>query len=153
MTEDTIISLLSDATRIACKQVKPQHLLALHASVDQASRTPARPDWEAKAKAHAAIFNVLADMAPDPRTGTVLSRGAGFAYSLMTAAGRAANGMTAGSRDRFLTYLRFEEWEHAALEMERHLRALRFLWRLANPAALRFEHSQAQDVQRIGTYG
>jgi hypothetical protein len=48
MTEDATISLLSDATHIACRRMTPQHLNALHASVDQASRWPARPDWGRK---------------------------------------------------------------------------------------------------------
>jgi hypothetical protein len=158
MTEDVMISLLSDATRIACGHVTPQHLNALHASVDQAAGTPARPDWGRKAAAHAEIFNVLADMAPDRGTRVLLNRGTGFGYALLTAAGRAADGMTASSRDRFLSCLHLEEWEDAALEMEKHLRALRFMWRLANPPARRPqsrrpEYSQDLAVPRTGTYG
>jgi hypothetical protein len=158
MTEDVMISLLADATRIACGHVTPQHLNALHASVDQAAGTPARPDWGRKAAAHAEIFNVLADMAPDRGTNALLNRGTGFACALLTAAGRAADGMTASSRDRFLSSLHLEEWEDAALEMEKHFRALRFMWRLANPPARRQQsrrpqYSQAQVGQRTGTYG
>jgi hypothetical protein len=158
MTEDVMISLLADATRIACGHVTPQHLNALHASVDQAAGTPARPDWGRKAAAHAEIFNVLADMAPDRGTNELLNRGAGFAYALLTAAGRAADGMTASSRDRFLSSLHLEEREDAALEMEKHLRALRFMWRLANPPARRQQsrrpqYSESQAGQRTGTYG
>jgi hypothetical protein len=37
MTEDTLISLQSAATRIACQRMTAQHLNALHASVEQAS--------------------------------------------------------------------------------------------------------------------
>jgi hypothetical protein len=44
MTEDAMISLLSGATHIACRQLTAQHLNALHASVDQASCLAARPD-------------------------------------------------------------------------------------------------------------
>ena len=54
-----MISALSAATRIACRQMTPQHLDALHASVEQASGLSARPDWEPKAAAHAELFNVL----------------------------------------------------------------------------------------------
>ena len=48
MTEEAMISLLSVATRIACRQMTPQHLDALHASVEQAACTawaawPAEP--------------------------------------------------------------------------------------------------------------
>jgi hypothetical protein len=38
MTQDAMIPLLSEATRIACMQMTPQHLNALHASAEQASR-------------------------------------------------------------------------------------------------------------------
>ena len=37
-----MISLLSAATRIACGKMTPQHLNALHASVEQASGLPAQ---------------------------------------------------------------------------------------------------------------
>jgi DNA-binding GntR family transcriptional regulator len=37
MTEDAMISLLSAATRIACRRMTPEHLNALHASVERAS--------------------------------------------------------------------------------------------------------------------
>ena len=40
MTEDAVISVLSAATRIACRQMTAQHLDALHASVLQASGLP-----------------------------------------------------------------------------------------------------------------
>jgi 2-polyprenyl-6-methoxyphenol hydroxylase-like FAD-dependent oxidoreductase len=46
MTQDAMISLLSAATRIACRQMTPQHLNALHASVERASCLSARSDWE-----------------------------------------------------------------------------------------------------------
>ena len=41
-----MISLLSAATRIACQRLTPQHLNALHASVERASRLSARHDWD-----------------------------------------------------------------------------------------------------------
>ncbi len=49
-----MISALSAATRIACRQMTPQHLDALHAGVELASGLSARPDWRPKAAAHAA---------------------------------------------------------------------------------------------------
>jgi hypothetical protein len=134
MTADAMISVLSNATRIACGDMTSQHLNALHASVDQASCLPARPDWGRKAAAHAQIFDVLADMAADPATRALLSNGSGFVFDLLIAAGRAADGMAANSRERFLSRLQVAEWEGAALEMERHLRALHFMWRLADSA-------------------
>jgi len=53
----------------------------------------------------------------------VLSRGAGLAYDLMIAVGRAADGMITSSRQRLLAHLS-GDFEGAALEMERHLRVL-----------------------------
>jgi len=60
-----VISVLSAATRIACRQMTARHLDALHASVEQASGLPARPDWGRKATAHAELFDVLGDLAGD----------------------------------------------------------------------------------------
>jgi DNA-binding GntR family transcriptional regulator len=62
MTEDAMIPLLSAATRIACRQMTPQHLNALHASVEQASCLSARHDWERKATSHAELFTMLGDL-------------------------------------------------------------------------------------------
>jgi hypothetical protein len=42
MAEDAMIPLLSAATRIACGQLTPQHLNALHARVERASCLSAR---------------------------------------------------------------------------------------------------------------
>ena len=64
MTDDAVISVLSAVTRIACTQMTPQHLDALHASVEQASRLPARP-LARKATTHAELFSVLGDLAGD----------------------------------------------------------------------------------------
>ena len=41
--------------------------------------------------------------------------------------------MIASSRRRLLACLRTGDAEGAALEMEEHLRALHFMWRLARP--------------------
>ena len=123
------------ATRVACMRTTARQLKALHCSVEQASRIPAALGWERKAAAHAEIFNVLADAAGDPVTGSVLSNGVGLAYDMMVVAGRAADGMIASSRERFLAHLRAAELEEAALEMEKHLRVLHYMWRLARPAA------------------
>ena len=60
-----MISLLSAATRIACRQMTPEHLNALHASVERASCLSARHDWERKATAHAELFTMLGDVTGD----------------------------------------------------------------------------------------
>lgn len=123
------------ATRVACLRTTARQLEALHGCVEQASRVPAALGWECKAAAHAEIFNVLADLAGDPSAGSVLSSGVGLACDLMVVAGRATDGMITGSRERFLGHLRAAEPEEAALEMERHLRVLHYMWRLAGCAS------------------
>jgi DNA-binding FadR family transcriptional regulator len=136
MTDELIQAQVS-ATRVACRRMSDVHLKALQDSVDQACRVPSGFRWDRKAAAHAEIFNVLADAADDPLAAPVLSNGVGFAYDLMVAAGRAVDGMIASSRQRLLACLRAGDPEGAALEMEKHLRVLHYMWRLANCAARR----------------
>ncbi len=66
MTEDALILLLLVATRIACKRMTPQHLDALHASVEQASCLSAR---------HDAIGTAITQQGPSAVTGA--ERGSG----------------------------------------------------------------------------
>jgi hypothetical protein len=132
------VESLAGATRSVCAQGATAQfagapLLALRASVEQACGVPAAFAWEHKAAAHAGIFNVLADLAADPHTGAVLSGGVGVAYDLMMAVGPVAGGITVNSRRCFLACLRRAEWVDAAHEMEKHLRILHFLGRLAGP--------------------
>lgn len=128
---DEMIELLAMATRIACAMITTPRLTALQASVNQASDIPARFSWDRKAAAHAETFNVLADAAGDPHAASVLNLGAGFAYDLMMAAGRAADSIVINSRKRTLAYLQTGDVDEAALEMEKHLRVLSFMCRLA----------------------
>jgi hypothetical protein len=134
---DELIEAQVVAIRIACRQMTAVHLKALHDSVEQACRIPGDFPWERKAAAHAEIFNVLADAAHGPLPAPMLSGGVGLAYELMVATGRAAGGMIASSRRRLLAHLRAGDSEGAALEMERHLQALYYMWRLATCAAHR----------------
>jgi DNA-binding GntR family transcriptional regulator len=131
MTEDTVISVLSAATRIACRQMTPQHLAALHASVEQASGLPARPDWGRKATAHAELFNVLADVAGDGDLARLVSSAAGRLHGLVLTVGPAADGIILSSRRRLLRQLKAWDAEGAAREMEHHLQGLHFMGRLA----------------------
>lgn len=55
----------------------------------------------------------------------------------MIAAGRAADGMITSSRQRLLAHLSGGDPEGAALEMEKHLRGLHCMGRLAKRAAHR----------------
>jgi DNA-binding FadR family transcriptional regulator len=128
--DEELIQAQAAAARIACLRMTARHLKALHDSVEHASRLPARSQWDRKAAAHADIFRLLADVADDPVLAPVLSGGAGSVHRLMLTVGRGADGMIAGSRQRLLAHLRARDAEEAALEMEKHLRGLHYMWRL-----------------------
>jgi DNA-binding GntR family transcriptional regulator len=136
MTEDAVISVLSAATRIACSQMTAQHLDALHASVEQASGLPARPDWGRKATAHAELFDVLGDLAGDGDLARLVSSAAGQLHGLVLTVGPAADGIILSSRRRLLRQLKAWDAEGAAREMEHHLRGLHYMGRLACGASL-----------------
>ena len=131
MTEDAMISLLADATRIACGQMTAQQLNTLHASVDQASCLPARPDWERKATAHLELFTLLGDLTNDRELALLVSSAAGRLHDLALTVGPAADGIIANSRRRLLRQLGAWDADGAALEMEHHLGCLSFMERLA----------------------
>ena len=61
---------------------------------------------------------------------TVLQLAALHVRELMLAVGRAADGMVVSSRRRLLADLRRGDGDGAALEMEKHLRSLLYMWRL-----------------------
>jgi GntR family transcriptional regulator, transcriptional repressor for pyruvate dehydrogenase complex len=128
---DERIQLLAKATRIACQAISNPHLTALQDSVSRACEIPAAAQWDRKAAAHAEFFTVLAHTTDHPRLRPVLDDGARLAYELMSAAGRAADGIVINSRRQLLGYLRAGDADQAAFEMENHLRVLRVMWRLA----------------------
>jgi hypothetical protein len=132
MTEDATISVLSDATHIACRRMTPQHLNALHASVDQASCLPARPDWGRKATAHLELFTILGDVTGDTDLAGLVNSAAGRLHDLAMTVGPAADGIILSSRRRLLRQLRAWDADGAAQEMQRHLERLRFMERLAS---------------------
>jgi DNA-binding GntR family transcriptional regulator len=125
------------AVRIACTRMTALHLRALHDSVERACCLEARFQWDRKAAAHAEMFSLLADAVDEPLLAPLLSCGAGYVRELMLAVGRAADGMITSSRWRLLAYLRNGDGEGAALEMEKHLRCLLYMWRLALPSSTR----------------
>jgi DNA-binding FadR family transcriptional regulator len=125
---DELIWAQAMAARIASQRITGPALQLLLDSVDRACGLPARPGWELKAAAHAEIFRLLADVAGDR---VAADRQAGLIGDLMRAVGPAANGMIASSRRRLLARLRAGDADGAALEMENHLRALHYMWRLA----------------------
>ena len=131
MNNEELIQLMATATRLACAAITSTGQAALQTSLDQARATPAEFGWERKAAAHAGFFNALADAAPDSCAAPVLNFGAGYVYDLMIGSGRAADGIVVNSRRRMLAHLRAGDAEEAAYEMEKHLRVLRFMRRLA----------------------
>ena len=118
------------AARIACARMTILHLTELHDSVERACRLAARSQWDRKAAAHAEFFRLLADVADDP----LLAGGGAYMREVMLAVGRGADGMIVSSRRRLLAHLRVGDGEGAALETERHLRGLLYMWRLALPS-------------------
>jgi GntR family transcriptional regulator, transcriptional repressor for pyruvate dehydrogenase complex len=135
MTEDAVISVLSAATRIACRQMTLQHLDALHASVEQVSGLPARPDWGRKATAHAELFDVLGGLAGDSDLALLVRSAAGRLHGLVLTVGPAADGIILSSRRRLLRQLKAWDADGAAREMEHHLKGLYYMGRLAGGAS------------------
>jgi DNA-binding GntR family transcriptional regulator len=133
MTDEVVVAQIS-AARVASRRVTAEHLEALRDSVERACRLPATVPWERRAAAHAEFFDVLADVFGDSVVAPVLSDGAKLDYDLMAAAGCQAEGMIVGSRRRFLAHLRTGDADAAALEMEKHLCVLYYMWQLAGDA-------------------
>jgi DNA-binding FadR family transcriptional regulator len=129
--EEGMIQAQAMAARMACAQVTTLHLTALHDSVERASCLADRSQWGHKAAAHAEIFSLLADVVDDPLLAPLLTGGAAYMREVMLAVGRAADGRIVSSRWRLLAHIRAGDGDGAALEMERHLRSLLYMWRLA----------------------
>jgi DNA-binding GntR family transcriptional regulator len=129
--EEGMIQAQAMAARIACARMTMPHLTALHDSVERACCLADRSQWDRKAAAHAEIFSRPTDVVDDPLLAPLLTRGAGYVRELMLEVGRAADSMIVSSRRRLLAYVRAGDGEGAALEMEKHLRGLLYMWRLA----------------------
>ena len=126
-----MIPLLAAATRIACGQLTPQHLNALHASVERASCLSARHDWERKVTAHAELFTMLGDLTGDCDLARLVSSAAGRLRDLVMTVGPAADGIILSSPCRLLRELRAWDADGAAQEVEHQLSGLRYMGRLA----------------------
>ena len=116
------------AARLASARMTARHLGTLQDSVERACGLAGGSEWDRKAAAHAEIYGLLAD---EPVLAPTLRGGAGYVRELMVAVGRVADGMVVSSQRRLLAHLRAGDGEGAALEMERHLRVLHYMWRLA----------------------
>ena len=147
MTEDTLISLQSAATRVACQRMTAQHLTALHASVEQASSLSARHDWARKATAHAALFNLLGDSTGDPVLALLVGSASGWLHDLLMAVGPRADGIILSSRRRLLRHLKTRDADGAAREMEHHLTGLRYMGRLARGTTSATRHDVYPDIR------
>jgi GntR family transcriptional repressor for pyruvate dehydrogenase complex len=133
--EEGMIQAQAMAARTACARMTTLHLGALHDSVEWACGLAGKSQWDRKAAAHAEIFSLLADVVDDPLLAPLLTAGPGYMRELMLAVGRAADGMIVSSRRRLLAHMRAGDGEGAALEMEKHLRGLLYMWRLALPGS------------------
>ena len=129
--EDIMIQAQAMAVRIACERMTALHLRALHDSLQRACCLASRSDWNRKAAAHAEFLSLLADMAADPVLAPMQCGAAGYVREVMLAVGRVADGMIISSRRRLLAHMYARDGEAAALEMEKHLRGLLYMWRLA----------------------
>lgn len=109
MYED-LIPAIATATRIACL----------------------RPEARAAAgAADAEIFGLLAETAGDPGVAGVLRLGTSMVRDLAAAAGPLADGIIANSNRRLLAQVRAGDADAAEREMEKLLRCLHVMWRLA----------------------
>jgi len=106
LMEEGMIQAQAMAARMACARMTMLHLTELHGSVERACRLRDRSQWAREAAAHAEVFSVAA---------------------------RRAGGMTVSSRRRLLAQMRAGDGDAAALEMERRLRGLLYMRRLARP--------------------
>jgi DNA-binding GntR family transcriptional regulator len=130
-----IIELYAHVTRTACLRMTPQHVAALQSSLDQSRCLSARRQWDRKAIAHAEMFNLLADAAADALPSALLSSATARVHALMITVGPAADGMILNARRRLLARIRAGDADGAAEEIERHLRVLSFMGRLAASSA------------------
>jgi GntR family transcriptional regulator, transcriptional repressor for pyruvate dehydrogenase complex len=127
VTDEDLIAMLAVIARTACRRMTAGQLGALSGSVAQAESLPAKPYWDTKAVAHAEAVRLLGDMTSDPVLIRLAGLAAGWTYDLAVAAGPRADGIILGSRRRLLGHLRAGDAEAAGLEIENHLRVLRFM--------------------------
>jgi GntR family transcriptional repressor for pyruvate dehydrogenase complex len=135
MTPDGLISVQAMTARIACRWMSTRQLEAMSDSIDHAGRLSARSQWEYKAAAHAEIFSLLGDATGYPALARLADLATGWVHDVTLTVGSAADGMILSSRRRLLRFLRIRDADGAGREMERHLRGLHDMWRLAGAAS------------------
>jgi GntR family transcriptional regulator, transcriptional repressor for pyruvate dehydrogenase complex len=133
--EEGMIQAQVTAACMACARMTMLHLTGLHDNVERAWSLRGSSQWARKAAAYAEIFSLLAGMVDDPLLAPLLTGCTAHVREVMLAVGRAADGMTVSSRRRLLAHLRAGDGNTAALEMERHLRSLLYMRRLARPGS------------------
>jgi GntR family transcriptional regulator, transcriptional repressor for pyruvate dehydrogenase complex len=148
MTDEQLIGMLGLTTRVAGRQMTSSHLAALADGVAQAESLRARPYWERKAVAHAAVIGMLGDATGDPVLMRMAGLGAGWTYDLAVASGPGADGIILGSRRRLLGHLRAGDAEAAGQEIELHLRALSFMERLSRGGTGEADARRSPDTPR-----
>src|ERR1700733_4128692 len=129
-------------------RMTPLYVAALQSSLDQSRCLSARHQWDRKATAHAEMFNLLADAAAEALPSSLLSSAAGRVHDLMITVGPAADGVILNARRRLLALVRVGDADGAAEEMERDLRLLSFMARLAGPARPSAQARKVSPVHR-----
>ena len=107
---EELIPAMVTATHLACLELTERHR-EVHADAE--------------------VFSLLADFAQAPEVARLLRAGPQIVHELAVAAGPAANRIVAHSNRRLLGDLRAADPDAAAQEMERLLRCLHFMFRLA----------------------
>jgi GntR family transcriptional regulator, transcriptional repressor for pyruvate dehydrogenase complex len=146
VTDEQLIGMLVVTTRTACHQMTPGDLAALASGAAQAEALPAKPYWDRKAVAHAAVIGMLGDATGDPVLVRLAGMGAAWTYDLAVAVGPSADGIILGSRRRLLAHLRAGDADAAGQEIEKHLRVLSFMERLFRGESGQASASRARRV-------
>lgn len=128
---ENLIPALAAATYIACLQLADQHLASNRDDAGEGAQFPHCLGCDDRVADYPDIFSLLADCVDDPATAEVLRLGPGLVRDLALAAGPAANGIIINSNRRLLTFLRAGDADAAEHEMDRYIRCLSLMSRLA----------------------
>jgi hypothetical protein len=90
VTSEQLIGMLTVTTQAACHHMTSCHLATLTDGVAEAESLPAKPHWDKKAVAHAAVIGMLGDATGDPALVRLAGLAAGWTCDLAVAAGCSA---------------------------------------------------------------